>query len=1053
MQVCWNRPLPAPAAYLRLSGSPRRRKSLRQVCQQTWERPQSLIHCGILPDGYLGSHLEWPVLAYGAPRLADLAWRQPGPYGRSPIATFARLVRRLNNCTAPLALWCHSDHSTSAHGNVKMVFPDLYSGRITPLKLARLSEVLRLPVMRVETILQRSPAAVRHMEPEHVAHRLKELCLALYILPKQAAFMVSKQPAYMLLTPLSEIHAKIQQLSNTLGVPPTAVLRTALTVPSILRRSTAFTERRVKAYSTLLRCTPLDVLHIMARGPEYLSDTPSSVRQRMTALGYVLRRPQCTIVAMLQARPDLAFMSGKVMNTKVNGLMCIMDKQKHHVVTLAVKLPALLRCNLDNVRHAFGGLQELLQKREGFVYAMICHAPRLLLLTPRSLHQRCAALQRCLATSPEWREQFTQLRPPGVAQLVLNRRGSLSAMMYLTQRRRAGTAHLAQLLSSSPDGGLVKVLGEGWPDFLEWMDRRRQYITYRMRQHRATMRMAAEGVARAGPAALQMSVNGSVPQLQVPLPPLKQEERGMLQRRGQHQKSLSPVAAVTSQVLSGGAAAATAIGIHLYHEAGGLEQHAQQGIVGSPHLTLQPRPADSSLKPSEDCSCSNRDHLHIKSNNLSSRDDECSLESISQQDAGAYVAAGERQQSGASTSGRQLSWLQLQAEYRRSLQSRARRKAASAFQQLARTETEAPPGIEALPPMKRIRSIRRTAQMKGTNPPMPISASEGLPASPDERGRPLTGWDGSGKASTQRSQQLAGASPALEPSSPHVQPQNASWAVAFVAAGVGATGVSELRAAHGNEPWEALHTADAALCNRDLDRLKELTCLHPIGDGRQSHNHDLSTLLSLGRLQQPNPGLAQAKLGNNGATTTDSSDGLDLEGEAFGATLTASCAAQLTQHVGSCFKRDPENTAGAGETMSTEGNGAGSSWPSEASTQAVGPHHVAEQGARQMPLWLHLEPSGIRRNVSDQGDLLGRAHQGESEVASCRRGAVPPAEVPQHGPTDEVVLVSGGGSICDIRSLGRDTHALNARGQETAGGVSIGQKQKRESTLGAIMPR
>ncbi|GIL98517.1 hypothetical protein Vretimale_3887 [Volvox reticuliferus] len=574
------------------------------------------------------------------------------------------------------------------------------AGRITPLKLARLSEVLRLPVMRVETILQRSPAAVHHMEPEHVAHRLKELCLALYILPKQAAFMVSKQPAYMLLTPLSEIRAKIQQLSDTLGVPAVAVLRTALTVPSILRRSTAFTERRVRAYSTLLRCTPLDVLHIMARGPEYMSDTPSSVRQRMTALGYVLRRPQCTIAAMLQARPDLAFMSGKVMNTKVNGLMCIMDKQKHHVVTLVVKLPALLRCNLDSVRHAFGGLQDLLQKREGFVYAMVCHAPSLLLLTPRSLHQRCTALQRCLEASPEWREQFTQLRPPGVAQLVLNRRSSLSVMMYLTQQRRGGTAHLVQLLSSSPDGGPVKVLGEGWPDFLEWMERRRQFITFRMRQHKATMQMVAEGVVRTGPAARQGSVSGSVPQLQMPLAAQTQEEQGQLQRRDQQQKAISSAAAVTSQVVSGEAAAATMIDNQLHHEIGGLPHHAEQGIIGSrPHITLPPRPADIFLNPSEDCSCSIEDRLHSKSNNFGSRDDGCRRESITQQDTGGYVVAGERQQPGASTSGRQLSWRQLQAEYRRSLHPRARRKAASALQQKGGPPLQMKEGIHSLTKM------------------------------------------------------------------------------------------------------------------------------------------------------------------------------------------------------------------------------------------------------------------------------------------------------------------------------------------------------------------
>ncbi|KXZ53101.1 hypothetical protein GPECTOR_8g91 [Gonium pectorale] len=310
-------------------------------------------------------------------------------------------------------------------------------------------------------MLARSPTAVRVMEPREVAQRLQQLCSELGLRPKQAAYMVSKQPGYLLLTPLEAIRAKVQELAAALGVPPAAVLRTALTVPSVLRRKTATVQRRVAAYSSLLRCTPLDVLHVLARGPEYLSDTPSSVRQRMIALGMVLRQPRCTIAAMLQARPDLVSMSGKVMNTKVNGLMSILNKEKRHVVTLLVKLPALMRCDLDCARAVFGGLQALLRKREGFVYAMICHAPQLLLLTPRGLHQRGSALRRCLAASPEWVAQFLQLRPPAVAQLILNRRGCLSAMMYLSERQRAGSAPLEQLLAT---GGPAAALGDSWAE-------------------------------------------------------------------------------------------------------------------------------------------------------------------------------------------------------------------------------------------------------------------------------------------------------------------------------------------------------------------------------------------------------------------------------------------------------------------------------------------------------------------------------------------------------------------------------------------------------------
>ncbi|GFR43885.1 hypothetical protein Agub_g5014 [Astrephomene gubernaculifera] len=651
-----------------------------------------------------------------------------------------------------------------------------HAGRVTPAKLAALSHLLRLPITRVEELLQRSPAAVRQMEPQHVAQRLRGICSALGVTPKQATFMTTKQPAYMLLTPLEAMRAKVLELAAALQVPPAAVHRTALTIPSILHRSTAVVQRRVQAYSVLLRCTPLDVLHIMARGPEYLSDTPSSVRQRMTALGFVLQRPRCTIAAMLQARPDLVSMSGKVMNTKVKGLMCIMNKEKRHVVTLVVKTPALLRCNLDAARAVFEGLQGMLRKREGFVYAMVCHAPHLLLLPPPGLHQRCSALRRCLAASPVWCEQFQQLRPPGVAQLLLNRRSSLSALVFLTQRQRAGSVALEKLLAAGGSGkpgagqdGLAAALGPAWPEFQVWLERRRRYLAMRL-QERHAARWGLPGGVVPGPGGQQPVPHMGM--LPVPPPPpgalgpaqqpqyLRQPPQQLLQQQQQqlwqqqhpqqgpqyqhpqyqhpqyqhpqyqHPQLTSslPIQAGASCGPSGGLGGLSSIP----HASLCPQARHPTGADGSSARVMQG--AEEALErgsgqPDGAETCNNRSDnststASSSSSSSSNREPNCGSGESSGQDAGVRAGVNREQQLGASTSGRQQSWLQIQAEYRR---MRARRRgppaASPARRPAGHVTAEVGTASAAVARRRAPASLRPTANAVG--PPASAGVQEG----------------------------------------------------------------------------------------------------------------------------------------------------------------------------------------------------------------------------------------------------------------------------------------------------------------------------------------
>lgn len=52
-------------------------------------------------------------------------------------------------------------------------------------------------------------------------------------------------------------------------------------------------------------------------------------------------------------------------------LQSVLGKQYRHVITLVVKQPLLLLCDMDRARSALMGLRALLGVAEGFAYAMV----------------------------------------------------------------------------------------------------------------------------------------------------------------------------------------------------------------------------------------------------------------------------------------------------------------------------------------------------------------------------------------------------------------------------------------------------------------------------------------------------------------------------------------------------------------------------------------------------------------------------------------------------------------------------------------------------------
>jgi hypothetical protein len=314
-----------------------------------------------------------------------------------------------------------------------------------PAYLQAVSSILRIEGRHAQALLDKNPF-LRAIDVAQLQERLDSLVALTGLSSKQVAFMVTKQPQYLLLTSLEAIEQSIQQLASALGVEPSSVVRWSSTTPSILKRSSDILHSRVSQLSDLWRTSTQQTLAIVQQEPEYITDSLPSIDKRSTAIRHILMISRSTLARMLQRQPDVLFMSPRIMNNKLKVLMSILNKDRKAVGVIIAKAPKLLRCNLTAVRSNFQQLQELLGRQESYVYAMACHHPRLLLERPDALKQHVQRLKTCVSSSDSWAQEWQQLRPAQTEECLARSSSRVDRLDFLLSAGSAASHRLEEAL-------------------------------------------------------------------------------------------------------------------------------------------------------------------------------------------------------------------------------------------------------------------------------------------------------------------------------------------------------------------------------------------------------------------------------------------------------------------------------------------------------------------------------------------------------------------------------------------------------------------------------
>lgn len=256
------------------------------------------------------------------------------------------------------------------------------------------------------------------VDPDRIRQCVCELSAALRLEIPEVARMVHKQPRYYLSAPVEEVVGKVEELAAALAVEPSVVIHWSTLVPSVLCRTTSYLSKRVRTLSSWLRLDPERTVRVMMKEPEMMRDSYAGMLKRIQALKRILHIPYSALRYMIAHRPDVIFMSDRIVNNKVKVLMSILDKDRFTTGVLVAKCPTLLRRNLNYVREVYTKLPVWLGRPQEYVFAMTCHHPRVLLEPRRVLQQKILRIRKYLRFSAGWTRQWHSLQPAEMEELM-----------------------------------------------------------------------------------------------------------------------------------------------------------------------------------------------------------------------------------------------------------------------------------------------------------------------------------------------------------------------------------------------------------------------------------------------------------------------------------------------------------------------------------------------------------------------------------------------------------------------------------------------------------
>lgn len=134
---------------------------------------------------------------------------------------------------------------------------------------------------------------------------------------KEALYMMSKQPSFLMGTPAATLKSRLEELAAAVQLPEAEVLQWAAVQPSVLKRDAAVMQRKVESFAELFGVNNKAMVRMITTAPQYLTDSCSSVETRLEAMRRALRKPRNIVVRMVQLQPDVVFMSPRIFRNKL----------------------------------------------------------------------------------------------------------------------------------------------------------------------------------------------------------------------------------------------------------------------------------------------------------------------------------------------------------------------------------------------------------------------------------------------------------------------------------------------------------------------------------------------------------------------------------------------------------------------------------------------------------------------------------------------------------------------------------------------------------------
>ncbi len=276
---------------------------------------------------------------------------------------------------------------------------------------------------RMQAMMERWPAELTQLDPDHISITLQGLAAVLQVRPGDAAALVSQEHR-LLTTPPSSVHAAVRALASALGFPTPAVLLAVRCRPSLAFEDPLACAERLRASAGLLQVSLPQFMTAGYREPFLLGTTPATLSARVAGLRDQLQ---------LQLGPNLLLkytllvrMSATDLQAKLDTLSQSLQISPAAARSLVVRYPKVLQGSVGWMRDHVTTLTQhvplpLLQQ-------LVTEEPSLLQRSSQGTIRRLGKLRHMLGCSKEQVLDVVTRRPSLLTRSIASLTSSYRAL-------------------------------------------------------------------------------------------------------------------------------------------------------------------------------------------------------------------------------------------------------------------------------------------------------------------------------------------------------------------------------------------------------------------------------------------------------------------------------------------------------------------------------------------------------------------------------------------------------------------------------------------------